>query len=110
MSFELIATPEFSRSAKRLHKKFRLLYKDLELLQAELERDPKAGVDLGGGCYKLRLPNSSVPTGKSGGFRAVYFFRDAKGVIYLLDIYTKTELASISEERLLEILRANGLE
>lgn len=109
MSLKLIPTPEFARSARRLHKKFRLLHRDLEILRAELELDPRAGIDLGGGCFKLRLPNSSSATGKSGGFQVVYYFRGADGAVYLLDIYSKTELVTINERRLLEILRANGL-
>ena len=108
MSLELIPTPEFIRSAKRLHKKYRLLYKDLELLRSELTQDQKLGTDLGAGCFKMRLPNSSIPTGKSGGFRVIYLFRNGE-MIYLLDIYTNTELESISEERLLDILKTNGL-
>lgn len=110
MNLQLIPTPEFVRSAKKLHKKYRLLSQDLILLEEELTTDPEAGVSLGNHCYKVRLPNSSVPVGKSGGFRVVYFYRDENGKIYLLEIYSKSDVPNISEERLSEILVKNGLE
>ena len=79
------------------------------LLEKELFTNPKAGIELGNNCFKLRLPNSSIPTGKRGGFRIVYYYRTRNIKIYLLDIYSKTELANISDKKLLEILKRNGL-
>ena len=109
MNLKLIPTPEFIRSIKKLYKKYRQIYKDLELLEKELFTNPKAGIELGNNCFKLRLPNSSIPTGKRGGFRIVYYYRTRNIKIYLLDIYSKTELANISDKKLLEILKRNGL-
>ena len=41
----------------------------LDLLERELLSDKSPGIDLGNNCFKLRLPNSSIPIGKGGGFR-----------------------------------------
>ncbi|MEA1912012.1 MAG: hypothetical protein U9N32_10140, partial [Spirochaetota bacterium] len=60
-------------------------------------------------CFKIRIANSSIPTGKRGGFRVVYYYIDQYKKIYLLNIYSKTDLDNISHSRLIEILEKNGL-
>jgi len=72
-------------------------------------QNPKAGVHLWGGCYKMRVANSSIPTGKSGGFRVIYYFLDERENLYLLSIYSKTEQSTISDEVIHDILVDNGL-
>ena len=57
----------------------------------------------------IRVQNSSIPTGKSGGFRVIYYFLDENNKIYLIDIYSKTDIETISETKLIEILKDNGL-
>ena len=48
-------------------------------------------------------------TGKSGGFRVIYFLRTQEK-IYLLEIYSRSDLENIEDKRLIEILLANGLD
>jgi mRNA-degrading endonuclease RelE of RelBE toxin-antitoxin system len=108
MNLTLIITPEFARAVKNLLKKYRLLLKDLEVLELELSSGEVKAVELGKNCYKARLQNSSIPAGKSGGFRVIYFYRKDT-TIYLLDIYSKTDLENISMTRLVEILKSNDL-
>ena len=57
----------------------------------------------------MRLKNSSVPTGKSGGFRVVYYYVDEENNLYLMAMYSKTELENISDERITEILKTYNL-
>ncbi len=109
MNLKLIPTSEFSRSVKQLYKKYRLILEDLKNLEIELIENPKSGINLGNNCFKIRIPNSSIPTGKRGGFRVVYYYRDQNNKIYLLVIYSKTDIENISERRLLDILEKNGL-
>jgi hypothetical protein len=108
MNLTIVPTPEFKKSVKTLFKRYKLISKDLADLEKELQEDTHAGVDLGSGCFKIRLKNSSVPTGKSGGFRVIYFLRTQEK-IYLLEIYSKSDLDNIDEKRLVEILLVNGL-
>jgi len=108
MNLTIVTTPEFDKSVKKLFKRYKLIPKDLTLLEKELNSNPQAGIDIGSNCFKLRLANSSVPTGKSGGFRVIYFLR-TKEKIYLLAIYSKSDLENLDEKRLVEILVANGL-
>ncbi|MEA2027587.1 MAG: type II toxin-antitoxin system RelE/ParE family toxin [Campylobacterota bacterium] len=105
MSLKIVPTPEFSKLVKKLAKDYRKIYLDLETLKEELEKNPRVGVDLGSNCYKVRLANSSIPTGKSGGFRIITYYIDAKGIIRLLFIFSKKEQANISDKELQEIIK-----
>jgi len=109
MNLKLIATPEFKKSVKKLAKRYKQISKDLKTLEKELTEESTLGIDLGNNCFKIRLQNSSVPTGKSGGFRVIYFFKQEEN-IYLLDMFSKSDLDNIDEKRLIEILVSNELE
>ena len=109
MNLKIVSLESFKREIKNLFKKYKKLPQDLKTLQKALLKNPKSGVALGNNCYKIRLANSSIPTGKSGGFRVIYYYLDKHNNIYLLSMYSKTELENISDERLSEILNANGL-
>ena len=52
-----------------------------------------------------KLANSSIPTGKSGGFRVVTYYFDENNIVRLLLIYSKTEKENISDRELDEILK-----
>jgi len=109
MTLKIINLTSFTKDVKRLYKKYRSLPKDLTTLKNELEQNPKAGIELGSNCYKIRLENASVPTGKSKGFRVIYYYLDAKQNIYLMAMYSKSELANISDSKIIEILKENDL-
>ncbi|MCI0501214.1 MAG: hypothetical protein L0Y61_05660 [Epsilonproteobacteria bacterium] len=109
MNLKIISLDSFGRDAKRLYKKYKQLPTDLKILQDILKEDPKAGIELGKNCYKIRLANSSVPTGKRGGFRVIYYFLDKDEHIYLMAMYSKSELGNISEEKIIEISTSNHL-
>ena len=81
MTLNIVPTPEFVKAVKKLSKNYRKLADDLETLKKELLSNPKSGIDLGKNCYKIRLANTSVPTGKSGGFRVITYYLDEQGTI-----------------------------
>ena len=110
MNYNLVSLPEFAIQLKKLAKKYKKIKIDLRNLTEELEEDPKLGIALHHNCYKIRVANSSVPTGKSGGFRVIYYFLDSEHNIYLMSIYSKTQKDSISENELIELLKSNGLD
>jgi len=109
MNLKIISLDSFGNDVKRLYKKYKQIPKDLKALQRTLEKDPRSGIALGNSCYKIRLENSSVPTGKSGGFRIVYYYIDKENHLYLMVMYSKTELENISDEKILEILKSHDL-
>ena len=109
MSLKIVSLAQFTKDVKKLHKKYRRIAEDLKELEQELLNNPKSGIELGNHCYKIRLKNSSIPTGKSGGFRVVYYYVDDDSNVYLMTMYAKSDLESVSNERLIEILHAHGL-
>ena len=109
MNLKIISLESFSKDVKALHKKYKAIAEDLRTLESELQENPKCGIHLGNSCYKIRLKNSSVPTGKSGGFRVIYYCLDEENNLYLMAMYSKTELENISDGRIREILRAYDL-
>ena len=109
MSFEIISLVSFEKDVKRLAKKYNKIACDLRELSDTLNGNPKAGIALSSNLYKLRVKNSSISSGKSGGFRVIYYYIDEQNNIYLMKIYSKTEIGNISEDKLLGILRASGI-
>ena len=109
MTLQIKALENFTKEVKKLAKKYKKIAEDLKTLQKELYLNPQIGIRLGRNCYKIRVANSSVPTGKSGEFRVVYYYLDANGVIYLMSIYSKSELENLRDEEIMKILKENGL-
>ena len=109
MSLKIVSVNQFHKELKALHKRYKNIGKDLKQLKKTLTEDPKAGTALAHNCYKIRLANSSVPTGKSGGFRVVYYYVDENGTVFLLSIYSKSDIANISDEKIVGILKKEGL-
>ncbi len=110
MNYNLVALPIFSIKLKKLAKKYKKIKIDLLELEKELILNPKSGIPLQHNCYKIRVSNSSIPAGKSGGFRVIYYFIDKNNNIFLMSIYSKTQKENLSDNELLELLKINGLE
>lgn len=109
MSLRIISLESFEKDVKLLAKKYNKLASDLKLLGETLSQNPKAGAALSSRLYKLRLQNSSTQSGKSGGFRVIYYYMDAQENIYLMKMYSKTDVQNITKDMLLEILKNSGL-
>jgi hypothetical protein len=94
----------FLKEAKQLSKKFKLLKSDLKQAVEEIETKNDLGVYLGFNLFKKRVKNSSIPTGKSGGFRVI-IYQQIENKIVLISIYSKTEKENLSDEELSEIIK-----
>jgi len=110
MNYKFVVLPTFAIKLKKLAKKYKKIKIDLQDLKKELSLKPKSGIPLQHNCYKIRVPNSSIPIGKSGGFRVLYYFIDKSNNIFLMTIYSKTQKENLSDNELLELLKINGLE
>lgn len=107
MNYKIIPQKHFLKEIKRLAKKYRSLKQDLQALQDELERNPLAGVELGGGVRKLRMAIGSKNRGKSHGARVItytYIINDAEGIVNLIFIYDKEERENISRKEIEELI------
>jgi len=110
MNLNIIRLENFTKEAKRLYKKYKKLPDDLQVLVQELNQNPRVGIDLGANCYKIRLANSSIPIGKSGGFRVVYYYYNGDLDLYLLSIFSKRDMENISDNKIVELLKKYKLE
>ena len=109
MNLNLINLKTFLKDVKRLYKKYKKLPDDLRTLSKQLNSNPKTGISLGCNCYKIRLVNSSVPFGKSGGFRIVYYYDDGKKDLYLMTMFSKRDMENINNDKIIGLLKKHDL-
>jgi len=86
----VVELPEFQRRAKAI-------MSDRERGAAInfVAANPEAGVALGGGLRKVRIPREGG--GKSGGFRTIYVFGGTHMPIFLITVFAKNEKANLSK-------------
>jgi mRNA-degrading endonuclease RelE of RelBE toxin-antitoxin system len=104
----IITTDTFDKNVKKISKKDKLLYKDLQILLETLSKNPKEGTALGNNAYKIRLQNSSCNRGKSGGYRVISYFWNEK-TLGLLTIYSKSERENIFENEIEALIKELAL-
>ncbi|MBL0707542.1 MAG: type II toxin-antitoxin system RelE/ParE family toxin [Sulfurimonas sp.] len=104
MSFKIETIPRFEKDVKKLRKKFPKIKNDLSQLINELSLNPEFGTGLGENIFKVRFQNSSIPTGKSGGFRIITYYK-TDDTLYLVTLYSKTEQDNILTEKLKKIIQ-----
>lgn len=109
MSFNVIPTPDFKKHFKRLYKKYPSLKSDLQKLISILEEKPASGTPLGHNLYKIRLAISSKGKGKSGGARVITFLVTDEQEVYLIHIYDKSQLETLTKEQITELLKKADL-
>jgi mRNA-degrading endonuclease RelE of RelBE toxin-antitoxin system len=100
------AATVFTRKLNILAKKYRKIYQDVQPVIEQLEQGEILGdqiSDVGYPVFKLRVRNSSVQKGKSGGYRLIYYIKTATSII-LLTIYTKSEQANIDADDIRAII------
>jgi mRNA-degrading endonuclease RelE of RelBE toxin-antitoxin system len=100
------ASPTFNRNLRSLAKKYRNIRNDIQPVIEQLERGELLGDKISGIRYevfKLRVRNSDIQKGKSGGYRLIYYVKTANGII-LLTIYTKSEQADIAADEIRSII------
>lgn len=100
------ASPTFNRNLRTLAKKYRSIRNDIQPVIEQLERGELLGEQISGIGYevfKLRVRNSDIQKGKSGGYRLIYYVKTTKGII-LLTVYTKSEQADITADEIRSII------
>ena len=104
MNFKIKTIPRFEKDVKKLKKKFPKIKNDLVDFINELSLNPELGINLGETIFKVRILNSSIPTGKSGGFRIITYYK-TNDTLYLVTIYSKTEQDTILTDKLKKIVQ-----
>ncbi|MBE9212131.1 type II toxin-antitoxin system RelE/ParE family toxin [Plectonema cf. radiosum LEGE 06105] len=103
---EVVASPTFNRNIRTLAKKYRSIRSDVQPIIEQLESGELPGDQIQETNYtvfKLRVRNSDIQKGKSGGYRLIYYLKTATGII-LLTIYTKSEQVDIAAAEIKDII------
>ena len=97
---EIALTPRFQRDLRDLAKRYRSIRLDLQPLIEQLKSGETPGDRVTGIKYqifKVRLKNSNIQKGKSGGYRVIYYLKTETEII-LATIYSKSDLSDVSNQ------------
>ncbi|MBW4477382.1 MAG: type II toxin-antitoxin system RelE/ParE family toxin [Tolypothrix brevis GSE-NOS-MK-07-07A] len=97
---QIALTPRFKRDLRELAKRYRSIRTDLQPLIDQLQTGEILGDRIAGVKYqvfKVRLKNSNIQKGKSGGYRVIYYLKTESGII-LTTIYSKSDISDVSNE------------
>lgn len=112
MPFEIIASESFKNEVLKLSKKYKSIADDIESFKLQLQEyflTPKKKDMVYSNTYKLRMALTDNKKGKSGGVRILVYAIIIKNKLYLLDLYTKSEMDNVSDEYIKSILKEQGL-
>ena len=103
-------TRQFEKDIKRLSKRYRLLFADLEPIVDEIKAGQCIGTLLAEvfnfKAFKVRIANTSINKGKSSGFRLIYvhFEGGQCNAAIALTLYCKQDVAAISDKELTDLI------
>lgn len=111
-SFNILTTKKFNKDIKTYHKKFKNIGEDVNEIVEELKKGNLVGdvisdlkmKDDDNNVIKVRVANSDTHSGKSNGYRLIYYAEKSNGTIYLLTIYYKKEKEDISNKEIQELI------
>lgn len=86
----IVELPEFLRRAKAI-----MADDERAALVDYVAANPEAGVSLGGGLRKVRIPREGG--GKSGGYRTIYVFGGVQMPIFLVTVFAKNEKDNLTK-------------
>jgi mRNA-degrading endonuclease RelE of RelBE toxin-antitoxin system len=101
-------SPEFEKQLHKLSKRYRKIRDDIEpvilqLQEGEIIGDRFIGLREKYQVYKVRVKNSNIQKGKSGGYRLIYYLKTATNII-LLTVYSKSDQEDIAVAVIQEII------
>lgn len=104
------ATRQFEKDLKRLSKRYRLLFDDLEPILGSIKKGECIGTLLTeANCFKalkVRFANTTINKGKSSGFRLIYahFEGEQYDAAIALSLYCKQDVDNISDQELARLI------
>jgi mRNA-degrading endonuclease RelE of RelBE toxin-antitoxin system len=112
LKYNITYTPLFYSKIKKYNKRFKSTLKDIAPLIENLENGIFDGDKIEGACinkneivYKVRIGIKSIPVGKSGGYRVIYYIVKKENDIYMLDIYFKGDKENITNNEIIETIK-----
>ena len=112
MQYDVLTTPKFEKDIKHYRKKFKSVADDVNEIVEELERGNLQGdivpniemLDDNNNIVKVRIANSDTKSGKSSGYRLIYYAEKSDGTIYLLTLYYKKEKENFTNKEIQELI------
>jgi len=107
MSYRIVLAASFRGCIKRLEKRFRHVKDDVHTAIVQLLQNPAQGVLIPRdfGVRKLRVRNTDLPKGKSGGYRLLYYVEmQPVPTIYLLLLYAKSDRDDVTLRELRQLI------
>ncbi len=102
MPTKVVIAEQFLRDAHQLQRAYPHILQDIRGLRAQLEAGEKPGDRIQGlahTAFKVRVKNSDVRRGKSGGYRVIYYLEITDQVV-LITIYSKSKQSDIPVDKL----------
>ena len=102
----VVFTDEFKRRLRTLSKKYRQIRSNIQPVIAQLQAGEFVGNKISGTGYtvfKVRVRNSDIQKGKSGGYRLIYQLESSTIVVLLL-IYSKSDVDDVTAEEIKSII------
>ncbi|MBW4441059.1 MAG: type II toxin-antitoxin system RelE/ParE family toxin [Plectolyngbya sp. WJT66-NPBG17] len=96
----------FEREIRQLAKRYRRIRIDIQPIIDQLESGELLGDQIPGINYtlfKVRVKNSDVQKGKSGGYRIIYYLK-TEAQILLVTLYSKSDKPDITADEVREII------
>jgi len=102
---EIEETETFTRASKKLRKRFKNIDDDCDNFIQNIKVLDDLGIHLGNGVYKVRIANSDKKSGKSSGYRMISYLKLIDSKLYLLYIYDKSDLETVSEKEVDNLIK-----
>lgn len=105
-TIEVKASSEFKRSLRTLAKRYRQIRVDVQPIIDRLQTGEVIGDQVSGTEYtifKVRIKNSDIQKGKSGGYRFIYYLKTSDQVV-LVALYSKSDQGDISTDTVNQIV------
>ena len=103
-------TFEFKRNIRALAKRYRNVWDDIQPLIQEIQFGKLPGDKISGislTLFKVRVRNSDIQKGKSGGYRCIYYLQNECNIT-LVTVYSKSDQGDVSAKRIQHILKEMG--
>ncbi|MBW4538446.1 MAG: type II toxin-antitoxin system RelE/ParE family toxin [Myxacorys chilensis ATA2-1-KO14] len=103
---QVSVSARFASEVRQLGKRYRRIRLDIQPIITQLESGELPGDQIPGMNYtlfKVRVKNSDVQKGKSGGYRMIYYLK-TEAQILLVTIYSKSDKPDITADEVREII------
>ncbi len=106
-SYKVVLTSPFKSCVRHLGKRYPHIKDDVRVAVNTLLQEPRLGIVIpgGSGVRKLRVRNSDVRRGKSGGYRLLYLVDEQpEPTLRLVFIYSKSDREDVTRQELQGLL------